>query len=172
MVRLSSSKNIVVAVAAAALACLAAACKQQVAYSHYEHVAPAGWDKEDAMAFSNGRVAADGEYTERVGVCISDDYPFTDMTLIVEHTLYPALKTWSDTVYCRLIDDNGNAVGPGISQHQYEFDVRHLKLYAGDSLHVGVAHNMKRETLPGILSVGVTIVRNDSDYGWRRAAGK
>lgn len=137
--------------------CLLAACNQHTVYSHYEHVAPEGWEKEEALDFSLASVPADGDYAEHVGVCISGSYPFSDLTLVIDQTLFPSHQSWSDTVYCRLIDDNGNAQGAGITQYQYTFPVTHVRLYEKDSLHVSIKHDMKRETLPGVISIGLTI---------------
>jgi hypothetical protein len=37
--------------------------------------------------------------------------------------------------------------------------VRQLQLQEGDSLHVVVRHNMKREILPGIFDVGIKLLK-------------
>ena len=137
--------------------CVMTGCRQSPIFSHFEPVSSAEWDKEDAIQLPTVALPSDGEYEEELGVCISSEYPFTDLSVIVEHKCYPTHESWSDTVYCRLIDDEGNALGSGISQYQNVFPVRRRQFYEGDSLAILIRHNMKRETLPGILSVGLAI---------------
>ena len=77
------------------------------------------------------------------------------LTLIVEQTIYPSGVATTDTLDCKLIDERGNATGQGVSQYQYLFPLKTLSLQRGDSLHLEVHHDMKREILPGITSVGI-----------------
>ena len=139
------------------VASIMAGCRQQTVYSRYIHTPTAGWDKEDVLRFTTMPMRTDADCEEQVGVCISSDYPFADLSLIVEQTRYPAHETTSDTIYCRLMDEHGRKLGAGFSQYQNEFPVRRMMLSAGDSLAVSIRHNMKRETLPGIVSIGLTI---------------
>ncbi|MBP7359673.1 MAG: gliding motility lipoprotein GldH, partial [Prevotella sp.] len=47
----------------------------------------------------------------------------------------------------------------GISYYQYNFNISHIELHKGDSIHVCIRHNMKREILPGISDVGFSLGR-------------
>ena len=47
--------------------------------------------------------------------------------------------------------------GHGISTYQYNFHLTTLTLNEGDSLHIAVRHNMKREILPGISDIGIRL---------------
>ena len=80
---------------------------------------------------------------------------------LVEQTIYPAGNTVIDTLDCRLIDDSGIAMGQGVSQYQYLFPLKTLPLHCGDSLHLEVHHNMKRQILPGITGVGIKIQKKE-----------
>ncbi|MFQ9996553.1 MAG: gliding motility lipoprotein GldH, partial [Hoylesella buccalis] len=42
---------------------------------------------------------------------------------------------------------------------QYAFDITSMDLHEGDSLHISVRHDMKREILPGISNVGVSLTK-------------
>ena len=88
------------------------------------------------------------------------------LTLIVEQNIYhnnkhvrSACKT--DTVNCQLIDKNGVSKGQGISYYQYNFPINVYRLNQGDSIHITVRHDMKREILPGVSDIGVKITKND-----------
>ena len=65
----------------------------------------------------------------------------------------------SDTLSCKLVDADGTVQGEGVSFYQYRFHLCNMKLTQGDSLRVSIRHNMKREILPGIADVGVTLTK-------------
>lgn len=132
-------------------------CKQSTVYYHFENTSESGWEKNDELHFVVDSISADATYQEELALRISNRYPFMRLSLIVEQTVYPAGKTMVDTLDCSLIDDRGNAIGQGVSQYQYLFLLKNLELHRGDSLHLAVHHDMKREILPGITSVGIRI---------------
>lgn len=87
------------------------------------------------------------------------------MTLIVNQTIYPANKGQrierTDTVLCQLINQRGENKGQGISYYQYNFPINIYKINRGDSIHIAIRHDMKREILPGVSDIGVKITKND-----------
>ena len=58
---------------------------------------------------------------------------------------------------CRLMNKSGHTQGQGINYYQYEFIVADVPLNAGDSLRIGIRHDMKREILPGLSDLGIII---------------
>ena len=92
-----------------------------------------------------------------LGLRINATYPFMGLTLIVEQFSYPDRKRRVDTVNCKLMDSNGKMKGYGIGSFQYTFHITDLDLQQGDSLHIGVRHDMKREILPGISDIGIIL---------------
>ena len=84
---------------------------------------------------------------------------FTKTPLIVDQTAVKSGKNYRDTLNCKLIDHNGNVKGQGVSHYQYEFKLATIPLEAEDSLHITIRHDMKREMLPGITDIGVTLIR-------------
>jgi gliding motility-associated lipoprotein GldH len=139
--------------------CLLTACKQSTVYYHYEDISESGWEKNDHIVFNVASLSTDATYQEELAMRISNKYPFMRLTLIVEQTIYPAGVVTTDTLDCNLIDERGNAIGQGVSQYQYLFPLKKVQLHCGDSLHLEVHHDMKREILPGITSVGIRIKR-------------
>ena len=61
------------------------------------------------------------------------------------------------TLPCRLMNKRGNTQGQGINYYQYDFIVADIPLNAGDSLRIGIRHDMKREILPGLSDLGIII---------------
>ena len=136
---------------------LLTSCKQSTVYYHYENTPESGWEKTDVVVFDMDKMSADAVCQEELALRISNKYPFMRLTLIVEQTVFPAGETMIDTLDCNLIDERGNAQGRGVSQYQYMFPLRSLQLHKGDSLQLSVHHDMKREILPGITSIGIRV---------------
>jgi gliding motility-associated lipoprotein GldH len=138
---------------------LLTSCKQPTVYFHYEDTPESGWEKNDELFFDISKLNDNAPYQEELALCINNKYPFKRLTLIIRQTIFPAGDTMTDTLDCNLVDERGNAIGQGISQYQYLFPLKNLLLHHGDSLHLSVRHDMKREILPGITSIGIKLKR-------------
>lgn len=141
-------------------------CKHSTVFDSYAHTPIAGWEKNDTLSFEIPPLLEGGYYNESLGLRITGNYPFMGLNLIVEQNIYhnnkhvrSACKT--DTVNCQLIDKNGVSKGQGISYYQYNFPINVYRLNQGDSIHITVRHDMKREILPGVSDIGVKITKND-----------
>ena len=154
---MSSRYTLLYIIIACWAAALLAACDRHTVYNRYEHTPVAGWEKNDTLVFNTEPMAQTGQYIEEIGLRINGSYPFTGLSLIVEQTVYPSKDTRSDTLSCSLIDEDGNAKGRGVSHYQYMFHLTTLKLNHGESLHIAIRHDMKREILPGISDVGIRL---------------
>ena len=134
---------------------LMTACKRQTIYNHYEHTPVDGWERNDTLSFNIGPTADSGDYQEEVGLRITALYPFMDISLVINQTILSTGTTWSDTLNCALTDEQGSAIGNGVSQYQYRYPLKRLSLNKGESLYITVRHDMKREILPGITDIGL-----------------
>lgn len=136
---------------------LMAGCTTDTVYSTYQHTPVKGWEKNDTLAFDIPPLPADGSYALDLGLRINKAYPFMSLTFIVEQTAYPGKRQRRDTLNCPLINENGNMLGQGVSNFQYNFHAGTIQLSTGDSLHITVRHDMKREIMPGITDIGLTL---------------
>jgi len=141
----------------AGMALVMPACGDGVVYNTYRHTQAEGWDKTDTLFFDVLPLREAGVYRQTVGLRINESFPFNSVTLVVDCTVEPKHKTYSDTLRCRLTDNKGNMLGRGVSYYQYDFTASDLRLDEGDSLHIGVRHIMRRETLRGIADVGLQL---------------
>ena len=120
------------------------ACNHAKVYDEYAHTPIAGWEKNDTLSFEIPPMAATGYYRQ---------------------TIYPANKgkriEKTDTLLCQLINQHGENKGQGISYYQYNFPINIYKINRGDSIHIAIRHDMKREILPGVSDIGVKITKND-----------
>lgn len=138
-------------------ACAASSCNGNKVYDKYAHTPIAGWEKNDTLSFGVPRMKTSGTYRSELGLRINNSYPFTGLTLIVEQHVYPANILTKDTLKCTLTDKMGHHNGKGVNYYQYKFGISRISLNRGDSLHVNVRHDMKREILPGISDVGISL---------------
>lgn len=144
------------------VATILVSCNRKTVYDHYEHTPLTGWEKNDTLIYRMPVFDKGGEYSEILGMRISDNYPFTSICIIVDNTIIPKgnplnLSTQSDTITCSLFDSDGSIKGDGVSIFQYRNYVKNISVEEGDSLEVRVRHNMKREILNGILDIGILL---------------
>lgn len=148
-----------IALLAAMLLLVLSACNRKLVYDRYLSTPISGWEKNDTLSYNIRPVSGTDTYDMWLGLRTSEAYPFTAITLIVEQHIYPKDTIVNDTVNCKLTDRHGNASGTGVNFHQYRFPVTELQLQDGDSIHIRVRHDMKREILPGISDVGISLRR-------------
>jgi len=135
------------------------ACQDDTVYSCYVHTSLSGWEKNDTLTFQIPAMKQTGTYTEEVGIRINSLYPFTGLRLVVDQLITPSNETRSDTLDFELIDEQGYALGQGVSCKQYTCRLTNLSLNEGDSLYIAIRHDMKREIMPGINDVGFKVTR-------------
>ncbi len=134
-------------------------CNRNTVFYRYEHTPVTGWEKDDTLIFYLKAAPDTGLYNEEIGLRTNGGYPFMGLTLIVDQTVLPIDTTYSDTINCQLVSPNGNVKGSGISNYQYRLNLTDIRLNEGDSLHIRIRHDMKREILPGITDIGVKITK-------------
>lgn len=136
------------------------ACNDDRVYSRFEHTGVEGWDKHEPITFGLDTIQHTGLYAMSLGLRASREYPFKNLQVALEYTIYPSLQKMQDIVDVKVSDNEGIMLGHGISVYQYDLPIQKLNLNKGDSIAVTVRHNMKRETLPGIVDVGITLRMN------------
>jgi len=140
------------------VACLSlTACRQRAFYYHYEHTPLGGWDRTDTLHFMVPAVSESSLYDIQLGLCTDSYYPYRNISIIAAHRVLPDGQSVRDTITHDVIDESGHPTGTGTSLFQYLFPLTTLQLKEGESLEVSVFHNMRREILPGVSSVGVQV---------------
>lgn len=133
--------------------------RQQTVYANYAPIDDTTWEKTDTITFDVPPVKAAGTYQEKLGLRLADDFPFLALSMDIEIQVQPkGILHSSQHKFC-VIDQGGNPKGKGLSLQQYTFDLGDLELEEGDSLHISMAHNMKREILPGVVDLGIILIK-------------
>ena len=131
-------------------------CDSQRVYDHFAHTPLQGWEKNDSLRFDVPPLKQPGAYTMTLSLRHNESYPFTSISLIVDQRIFPGKRGRTDTIKCELFQ-KASPGGNGVSTIQHEYPLHRLVLSKGDSLHISVRHNMKREILPGISDVGIRL---------------
>lgn len=133
--------------------------RQQTVYANYAPIDDTTWEKTDTITFDVPPVKAAGTYQEKLGLRLADDFPFLALSMDIEIQVQPKGILHSIQHKFSVIDQGGNPKGKGLSLQQYTFDLGDLELEEGDSLHISMAHNMKREILPGVVDLGIILIK-------------
>lgn len=147
------------AIIALTVALALASCNRKTIYTHYHHTPIEGWEANDTLQFAVGPVADGAAYSETIGLRTCSRYPFKELTLVVDQLIMPSGTLLSDTLRCRLTDEEGTPLSRGFNFYESAFPLRNIVLSAGDSVTLRIHHYMKREILPGIADIGVTVHR-------------
>ncbi len=125
----------------------------------YQSVADAEWERSDEKLFCVDSVSTSGTYDLSFLLRTDKDFPYLDLTVVVDETILPSHRHLTDTLTCHIFDSLGHVRGSGLSIFQHSYPIRTLHLVEGDSLHVSVRHVMKRIVLPGVADVGFGMER-------------
>lgn len=116
-----------------------------------------GWETGEVLDFPLDTVRQAGRYALHVGVRTSaaKAYPYRNLALRVSERV-------GDTARTRLLrlvltDRHGDINGRGVSRYRYEFPADTLRLEDGEAATVEIAHDMRRQILPGITDVSVRL---------------
>ncbi len=136
-----------------------AGCNRSTVYHHYEPVPVDGWTRNDTLHFHVTPAKDDAVLHEEVELRINSEYPFLGLCLVVEQTTFPSNVRRVDTLNCSLIDKGGSPKGKGVNYFQNRFLLTDLSVSEGDSVEIAVHHNMKREILPGVVDLGIRLIK-------------
>ncbi len=125
----------------------------------YEKVSSGSWEKGDIKGFHIPTISENADYDIYLLLRTDSSFPYTNIAVTIDETVFPSRKRHLYTLDYALYDEKGKAKGNGISLFQQSLLIDSQHLYAGDEISIAVNHNMRRETLPGVIDVGISIKR-------------
>lgn len=139
-------------------------CFQNTTYYHYHSTNVEGWERFDFLEYQMPPVATSGYYVEEIGLRTNSQYPFSQITLVVNQCVVSTTnrtpgKYKSDTIVVDVYDQQGHPLGDGVAVRTHVIPFKSLKLQTGDSLSVKIKHDMRQTTLPGVAGVGLKVTR-------------
>lgn len=148
----------ILALTAAALMMLSS-CDSNLGYDRYRSVNVDGWNRADTLDFDAGRLTP-GTYQMLVGFKATTTFPYKDLGINIDYTVYPAKKTVHKFIKCNVFDDSGHMTGnSGISADDFLFNIGNITVEQGDSVVFTVSHGMNQDDMPGITAVGLKLER-------------
>ncbi len=139
-----------------------AGCSPDVKYSVYKPMGSNGWDLTDTIEFNTDTLREGGRYGFSCGVRTRRGFPFRDLVMMVERTVYRdsfVVLHKLERVTCSIAAEDGSPTGDGVALKLHETALRDFVVERGDSLVAKMYHQMTTETLPGVVDVGLTVER-------------
>lgn len=141
---------------------LTASCAGDTLVHRYAALPADGWARRDTVCFDLPVYAEDICGTLTVGLRTKTGVAIRDIVLAVEQCDSDAFVIRRDTVCYPLTNSEGDALTSGVNFHQYETLFVPFRMEKDRKGCVRIYHLMTRETIPGIIEVGIRI-RNDED---------
>lgn len=138
---------------------LVMSCNTDTIYHHFSHIPEEGWDKRDTFYFKIDTILVEGNYTATLCTRTDATYPYRNLSLKTILTVMPSNTTTTRSTDFDITNQEGAHDRKGITLHNHEREISTIHLQPGDSLNVKVAHNMRKETMPGITDIGIKVTR-------------
>lgn len=131
---------------------------------HYEPTDIASWGTYEKLDFKVDSLKESGKYQMFLHVRTSsvDPYPFKVLFLEVRQQWPKTKEERVDTVSCSLNKDEHKA--GGVSMLQYDYPVCEITCHRGDSALISVRHIMRKEEIPGISDVGISLIHENNRF--------
>ena len=134
---------------------LLAACDNTI-YNQFASTADGIWEKNEEAILTTSPMRYDATVDEELLLRLEKGaYPFSDICVIVEQTIYPSDATSIDTVVFDLTGGKGRMSDSGISLVEHNLPFKRFALHKGDSIVTVIRHNMTEKSLLGIRDIGI-----------------
>lgn len=136
--------------------CLGGCTPKHSSYSEFKEIEHGVWAKTAACEFIPHYGDSLGVYDLKLALCYAHDYPYRNMSVVVDFMKNDSLVKRSEIDY-ELADSNGNRkiAGFGVayqSEHEVLSDVR-----VGDFDKIRVWQGLACDTLQGVTQVGIIL---------------
>lgn len=140
------------------------ACYPRTAYFRFFSVNVHGWGRDSVLQYHVSAVKEKGYYIEEIGVRTNVEYPFEQLSLVVDQTIISTTRGHgnihlSDTMTINIYDQMGRAIGKGVNFKQMMVPLKSIPLEKDDSISMTIRHNMRRFDINGIADIGLRVTR-------------
>lgn len=166
--RISNTPKVTILAVVFLTAALLQSCYQSTAYFRYFSTNIEGWERDSVLHFHVPAVKEGGFYAEEIGVRTSKQYPFKQLSLVIDQKVISTNDSHSnvvksDTIIIDIYDENGNMRGKGVNLYQLVLPFKGIRLQKGDSIEMAVCHHMRRNAVEGIADVGLKVTKAYSE---------
>ena len=138
---------------------LLASCDSGTLMHSYQLLEDNCWDRTDTVTFNLPVLTTDDSCSILIGLRVTDIFPYEMLVMEVEQRYQKPFAHRIDTVYYQLTNHNGDFVEKGLNYFQFETESLPLDMKKGQTGEIRIRHLMRREIMPGIMDVGIHVVR-------------
>ena len=138
---------------------LLASCDRNTLMHTYQPVKGNCWDRTDTLTFNLPDLTTDDNCSVLVGLRVTNSFPYEMLIMEVEQNYQNPMGHRVDTIRYHLAEESGDFTENGINYFQYETQGLPLDLKKGQTGEIKIRHLMHREILPGIMDVGIHVIR-------------
>lgn len=135
-------------------------CDKSIIYYTYQPVSDAGWAKYDTLYFD---VPVNNDSLPLIittDIRHTAEYPYINLSLIVQQNLKDSLTWVNDTLHFKLIDEKGKRGANNWSSIYEASSAMPAIKPSGKGLYqIKVFHAMANDTLPGVHDIGLKITQ-------------
>ena len=134
------------------------ACDNNRVYESWNDIELVGWHEDSICDFSFNLEDISLPYNMNLGVRNTNTYPYQNLWLILNIS-GPENFNYQDTVKVNLADNSGKWYGKrSASFYSYILPLyRGLSFSKGGDYTVSIKHGMRKEELPGVVSLGFRV---------------
>ena len=136
---------------------LLASCVSGTTFHSYKPLPAEGWERCDTVCFDLPQAVADFKGTLTIGLRTVAHVGMQDIVLAVEQCDEATVICRCDTIRYPLTNAEGEALTPGVNNHQYETQHLPVSMKKGKGGSVRIHHLMTPETVRGITELGIKI---------------
>ena len=138
---------------------LLASCDRSTLMHSYQPLKDKCWDRTDTIKFTLPSIPQDESCSVLIGLRLNNNFPYEQLVMQVEQNLQHPTAYRVDTIYYKVTDQDGDFTEKGVNYFQYETQGFPLYLKKGQTGEIRIRHLMHREVVPGIVDVGIHIIR-------------
>ena len=134
-------------------------CGKKYACNRYLPVPVEGWEARDTVSIAIDPIRESGNYEFSVGVRSTRQYPYQYLWILTDLELIHPDTLIVDTLVCSITDAQGEFLGKGLSVYDNVYPLATIYCKKGQYGRMKLRHIMRRDPLPGISDLGVSISR-------------
>lgn len=132
-------------------------CDFNTVYHTYNHIPPAGWNKNDTLYYNVIPITYSEALQTFIEIRNNNHYPYSNLYLFIHHNLPDTSLFFTDTIECILADEQGKWKGEGLGT-LYQSSVTWKDFHVKDSnmnYQIKITHGMTNNVVKGIVDVGI-----------------
>ena len=134
-------------------------CDRSTLMHSYQPIKENCWNRTDTIKFNLPSLDTEDRCHVLIGLRVTNIFPYEFLVMEVRQNYQNPISHRVDTIKYQLTDKSGNFTEKGLNYFQYETQGVPLDFKKGQTGEITIRHLMHKEELPGIMDVGVCVIR-------------